>query len=172
MIKDRRILEIIAIIVLLLLLWFFFQPTDATVDPEWAASESNSGGAKLHEEQVGTGIIYFADCCDGEVKVSFQHKWDFYFDDNPEDCCHNPVVWTLKDSSGRTVFTCDELCPNEKTETITDGVWDCLNPLVVVMENGCLYPINYEYELTLYCLDDGSTSTGTWDFWDWVTFWD
>ena len=173
MLKNKRVLAIIAIVIILLLLWFIFQPVEeATITSEWTEISSHSGGAKLHEEQDGMPTIRFDDCCDGQAKVTFRHGWDFYFDDNPEDCCHNPVVWKLRDSLGQVVFTCSELCPGTRTETITSGVWDCINPWIINVDNGCLYPINYNYELTMYCLESGSSDAGGFDFWDWITFWD
>jgi len=169
----KRVIVIIAILILLLLLLLYQPTTTEIIAPEWREIDSHSGGAKIYEIVAGASVIRFDDCCDGQVKVTFMHNWDFYSDEwTPEsDCCANPVVWSLRDSRGIVVFSTSELCPKTATETITDGVWDCINPWVLSVNNGCLYHINYNYRLTMYCLETESSDTD-FDFWDWITFWD
>lgn len=168
----KRAIVIVAVIILLLLL-FLYQPTIETIAPEWTEIDSRTGGAKVYEIAIGTAVIRFDECCEGQVKVMFMHSWDFYSDEwTPEgDCCANPVTWSLRDSRGIVVFSATELCPKTATETITDGVWDCINPWVLTVNNGCLYHINYNYRLTMHCLETES-STGGFDFLDWIIFWD
>ena len=170
---DKRAIIVIFIAIILLLLFLFLQPAPANINPDWTEISSEIGSAKLYEEKGTLNPITFDDCCSGQIKVEFRHSWSFYHDDwQPADgCCHNPVEWSVKDSLGQVVFSRSESCPVSRTETITSGVWDCIHPWFVEVENGCLYDINYNYELTMYCLESTSSSS-TFDFWDWITFWD
>jgi len=183
--KLKLIIIAIVVILLLLLLWWYFVQTEdlpSTEDLRSFGTESQ-GITKVHEEEVSTKSVRWDDCCEGEITVEFEFSWWFYFDDwHPEgDCCHNPVEWTVKDSKGREVFSVDLFCPYEvypsiptdHTKTITGGIWDCINPWTVTVENGCLYPINYRWEMTMYCLETTeSPDTDGFDFWDWLIFWD
>jgi len=169
---DYKKIVVGIVIAVLILLVFLYQPTLEVADSEWTEISSHSGGQKIYELGSNAPVILFDECCAGDVKVSFMHQWSFYSAEwTPEsDCCANPVVWTLRDSRGIVVFSSTELCPNTGTETITDGTWDCINPWILVVNNGCLYHINYNYRLTMQCLE--TESTGDFDFWDWITFWD
>ena len=158
---NKRLWAGIAIIILLIIIWlfFFFQPQDLSTDPSWRSLGSPSESlTKIHEEQFSIRHVTWEDCCDGEVRVEFEHMWEFYFDEwHPEDdCCHNPVTWTIKDSTGQEVYSSESCSPVDTfndPETITGGVWDCVRPWTVTVVNGCLYPINYKWELTMYCYE-------------------
>jgi len=153
---DRRIIAVIIAIIILLLLWWMFQPTQTAnvVDPDWSIISSHSNSGKLHETEFNIPVISFEDCCDGDIKVLFEHDWDFYHSDVPDDACGtDKVKWIVRDSSGREVFSSSEGEPTSESEIITDGVWDCVHPWVVVIENKCVPPISFEYTLTLYCFN-------------------
>lgn len=148
---------VIAVILFLMLIAGCFTPELAEITGDWEIIDSQTQSTKkLHEEESWSSIISWDDCCDGDVRVEFEYQWWFYFEDwTPEDdCCHNPVEWTVKDSSGTTVYSSSSCRPVNTFNDpimITDGIWDCINPWTVTVENGCLYPINYRWELTLYC---------------------
>lgn len=155
-------IAVVVIIVMALMIMLFlgcFTPEEMEISEDWRTIGSQTQSTKkLHEEESGIRTIIWNDCCDGEIRVEFEYAWSFYFDEwRPEDdCCHNPVEWTVRDSLGRTVYSSDSCSPVNTfndPEIITDGIWDCINPWMVIVENGCLYPINYRWELTLYCYD-------------------
>lgn len=173
LLNNKQIVAIIVVIVAVIVLLLLFLPRgELTISSDWTEISSRTSTVKLHEEMQSIPVIYFDECCDGTVTASFTYSWCFYFSDHPEDCCHNPVVWTLRDSRGVSVYTDESLCPDAGDEIITDGVWDCVNPWSLSIDNGCLAPINYNFELTLYCLETTASEPDAFDFWDWITFWD
>lgn len=152
-------MAIIAIIIILLLLWWLLQPSITVVDSRWVnIGGPTEGVMKLHEEQFRVISVSWDDCCEGEVKVEFEYMWEFYDDDwtPPDNRCNEPVEWIVKDSIGREVFNSESRTPADIFDDpyeITTGIWDCVHPWVVTVINGCLFPINYQWELTLWCYE-------------------
>ena len=157
--------SVIAIIIIIVAVLFImlcmgcFAPEEMEIEKDWSKIDSQiQNTKKLHEEETYTRSVSWDDCCDGEIRVEFEYMWAFYFEEfRPEDdCCHNPVEWAVQDSLGRTVYSSSSCSPVNtfgNAKIITGGIWDCMNRWTVTVENGCLYPINYRWELTLYCYD-------------------
>lgn len=152
---------VIAVILLLLLLWWILQPTETelTVEAGWRnLGNPSESSLKLHEEEFGMFSVRWDNCCEGEIRAEFEHSWDFYFPEwIPESgCCHENVVWTVQDSLGNDVYTSAGACPVDtfgNPKEIRNGIWNCITPWTVTVFNGCLYPISYGWELTLWCYD-------------------
>ncbi|GAI37510.1 unnamed protein product, partial [marine sediment metagenome] len=113
--------------------------------------------------------VSWDDCCGGEIRVEFEHRWSFYFPEwIPEGgCCHENVVWSIQDSVGKDVYQSAGSCPVDtfgNAKVIRGGTWDCVNPWTVIVFNGCLYPINYGYkdgtEHSLKIMQDNEGSWG------------